>query len=223
MNGTDLFIVFRGTRTPLEWFRNSEVKQTFFLDGFGSTTKGFNKIFTQLWDTINQGISNIASNQISNVFITGHSLGSALATLCAAKVKITFPNLNVKLYTFASPRVGDLNFANKFKSLQILEHFRIANIEDIVTTVPLATSSLEKSPPFFLTPKITEITSWAAEWIVATEVKTTLALITNNEIFKHVGTPVYFTYMPDHEVSIADIHNLKNSYISGFFDYFLPP
>lgn len=169
----DLFIVFRGTRTPLEWFRNSEIKQTTFDSlGRGNTTQGFSRIFTALWSSIEQILSQENINTLDNngnptlnIFITGHSLGGALATLCAAKVKDEYKNPRPILYTFASPRVGDLEFASKFQDLQI-QSFRIANTEDIVSTVPLATSVLAKEQPLFFTPDFVELTFEAAELTV---------------------------------------------------------
>ncbi|GAC1479314.1 MAG: hypothetical protein NVS2B14_20070 [Chamaesiphon sp.] len=137
--------------------------------------------------------------------------------MCAAKIKARYNTVQPTLYTFASPRVGDLNFANKFQAFNI-ESFRIANTEDIVPTVPLATSTLAKEPPIFFTLDLAKLTLEAAELVVATEIKTTLALITNNENFKHVGTPIYFTYQPDENPTIADIHNLEFSYIINFQD-----
>jgi hypothetical protein len=68
------------------------------------------------------------------VFVTGHSLGGALATLAARHIRML--GYDVDLYTFASPRVGDPTFA---KSFQGLNCYRIANSEDVVTVVPPST------------------------------------------------------------------------------------
>lgn len=56
----------------------------------------------------------------ADVYIMGHSMGAAVATICAIDVKFTF-NLTrerVHLYTFGSPRVGNDVFAS-FVSAQI--------------------------------------------------------------------------------------------------------
>jgi predicted lipase len=45
-----------------------------------------------------------------HVFCTGHSLGGALATLCALEMRQRL-GLRVELYTFGSPRVGSPQFA----------------------------------------------------------------------------------------------------------------
>jgi hypothetical protein len=70
------------------------------------------------------------------IFITGHSLGAALATLAAARClrDVALKNCQpLALYTFGSPRVGDKVFGTDLKGMF---HCRIVNDEDIVTTVP---------------------------------------------------------------------------------------
>ncbi len=71
----------------------------------------------------------------SRLFVTGHSLGGALATISTLHIHVTEEIvLKPILYSFASPRVGDKKFADNFKNL---ECYRIANSEDIVPKIPL--------------------------------------------------------------------------------------
>jgi len=72
--------------------------------------------------------------QIKNVVFTGHSLGGALATLCAAAVKTELPELHVSAYTFGSPRVGNKAFAEEFKKVDY--SVRYVNGGDVVTSLP---------------------------------------------------------------------------------------
>jgi hypothetical protein len=70
-----------------------------------------------------------------SIEVTGHSLGSALATLYVAEnsksAKVTTP----LLCTFASPRVGDLEFKTKFDGFGITS-WRIVNELDLVPKLP---------------------------------------------------------------------------------------
>lgn len=72
----------------------------------------------------------------TSLAVTAHSLGAALATLYvldnASSDQIPTPTV----YTFASPRVGDLAFANAFNALG-LTSWRIDNLPDIVPYLPL--------------------------------------------------------------------------------------
>jgi hypothetical protein len=45
------------------------------------------------------------------LYVLGHSMGAALATICAMDVKFKANLTDVRLYTFGSPRVGNDKFA----------------------------------------------------------------------------------------------------------------
>lgn len=67
------------------------------------------------------------------LFITGHSLGGALATLCASRLRAGI------LYTFGSPRVGGRHFAKYMDSdFNDITYYRFVNNADIVPHVPPA-------------------------------------------------------------------------------------
>ena len=60
-----------------------------------------------------------------SVWVTGHSLGGALATLCALDLQ-TDLHINATVYTYGSPRVGNVAFAQYYNSL-VPNTFRIVN------------------------------------------------------------------------------------------------
>lgn len=69
------------------------------------------------------------------LYITGHSLGAALATVATQRMEHT-PRLRQMIaacYTFGSPRVGNSHYDMEFKS----PIYRVVNITDIVTAIPL--------------------------------------------------------------------------------------
>jgi hypothetical protein len=82
------------------------------------------------------------------VLLTGHSLGGALATLCAADLAELFPPsppsslssaaedvVRVRCVTYGSPRAGDAHFAARFAQLQP-RALRLVNGRDVVPSVP---------------------------------------------------------------------------------------
>jgi len=71
------------------------------------------------------------------LYITGHSLGAALATICTQHLEHTprYQNKIAACYTFGSPRVGDEEYDREFKS----PIYRVVNTTDVVTIVPLLT------------------------------------------------------------------------------------
>ena len=68
--------------------------------------------------------------------MTGHSLGSALATLFVMENKEKNKFNITTICTFASPRVGDADFAEQFDALP-LDSWRIVNCLDLVPKLPL--------------------------------------------------------------------------------------
>lgn len=69
------------------------------------------------------------------LYITGHSLGAALATVATQRLEHN-PRIRERIaacYTFGSPRVGNSHYDIEFKS----PIYRVVNTTDVVTIVPL--------------------------------------------------------------------------------------
>ncbi|KAH7439223.1 hypothetical protein KP509_04G051400 [Ceratopteris richardii] len=79
------------------------------------------------------------AENVRRVICVGHSLGGALATLCAHWCRhVAYPNADIWCITIGSPRVGNRRFAKDFKrSVTKGRSYRLVNKADIVTRVPL--------------------------------------------------------------------------------------
>ncbi|KAK9818196.1 hypothetical protein WJX72_008645 [[Myrmecia] bisecta] len=80
------------------------------------------------------------SEQPWHVFCTGHSMGGALATLCAFELAARdypgpVPKPRITMYSYGQPRVGNIPFAEEYDRL-VPDSWRIKNANDIVTQVP---------------------------------------------------------------------------------------
>ena len=53
------------------------------------------------------------------LYIVGHSLGGAVATLCAYDIACLTPHFNPVLVTFGSPPVGNIDFAIDFNKMMV--------------------------------------------------------------------------------------------------------
>ena len=125
-NSEHLVIAFRGTE-PTEF---SDVKADLLAIKRKSKTEGrvhmgFKLELRKLWSDI----SAILKNKKQRIWICGHSLGGAMATLCASRLE----ELEPTLYTYGSPRVG----GSEWRDGCDVEHYRFVNNNDIVTAVPL--------------------------------------------------------------------------------------
>ncbi|QDZ19263.1 putative lipase [Chloropicon primus] len=68
------------------------------------------------------------------IFITGHSLGGALATILAYECAEADLG-KIVVYTYGSPRVGNEAFVSDFHNL-VDSSWRFSNVSDIIPTVP---------------------------------------------------------------------------------------
>jgi triacylglycerol lipase len=108
---------------------------------FGKVHHGFRDAFAKVSAELLSHLRELAAQRPARkVWITGHSLGAALATLAAAACAEE-PGVAVGgLYTFGSPLVGDKTFTNRLRETLSarfqIEYYRFVNNRDIVTTVP---------------------------------------------------------------------------------------
>ena len=131
-----ILIVFSGTFFLDEWATDMNFPLTDatdlrnYIPGVKLHT-GFYNLYQsarkQLWSIIEN-----TCDINTELYITGHSLGGALATISA----YDFARYKPVCYTFASPRTGNNTFANTFNRL-VPNCMRIYNIDDTITNLPL--------------------------------------------------------------------------------------
>ncbi len=202
----EAFIIIRGTRTAYEWYNNTAIKYDKYIsvDGkkWGVTTKGFYSIYIDIRENIKEALQKL-NGQFDRIFVAGHSLGGALATLTIPDlIDLSISASTITVYTFASPRCADRELAEKLNKSGV-KHWRIANTEDIVPTLPGATANIF-SPERSVSPEEVE-----ENFIVKTydDLKAK-----GMKTFEHTGTPIYFTIGTN---SIQDNHNLEIVYMTG--------
>lgn len=131
-NDKAIVVAFRGTTCIDDWMTN---KRIFQVRGFGGTVhRGFFQASKAVWFELNQKIKEFQNNY-QPILVTGHSLGGALATLSAARMHEEGMAI-AALYTFGSPRVGDVSFSKKFNADFEGRAYRFVNDQDIVTRIP---------------------------------------------------------------------------------------
>jgi triacylglycerol lipase len=154
----NLYIIFRGTHDLSEWIKDFHISQNIFsktmknvsyqvglynIDNSPKVHLGFLDIYNEIKEDINKVILSMKPKKI---VIGGHSLGAGISVLCG----VDLSQLNVVVYNFGCPRVGDNNFVEFVKN-QNLVIYRHVNSSDSVTTVPAAVSPnySEYDKPYF--------------------------------------------------------------------------
>lgn len=167
---TIMVVALRGTRTWEEWYTDADGIPTPFastgpLDsGLGSVHAGFYGLYTvgtngtvvsvplnQTWQSRAQGslayqIGQYISplNNSLPIYVTGHSLGGAVATLCALDIAYNFSSnfSQLFMYSLASPRVAaglspvptlnnQVGFISRYQ-FYVPNSYRIVHAADII-------------------------------------------------------------------------------------------
>ena len=137
LNNNNITIVFRGTDTVTDWMYNCDFAKRHIELSDIEIHKGFFDQLMSVYDELINNI-NIIINRIPNIniYITGHSAGGAHATILAYLLEKIYKNKIIKLITFGSPKVGNLEWYNIFDSIENIIYYRITNEGDIVTQIP---------------------------------------------------------------------------------------
>ena len=135
-----LVLAFRGTEKKVsDWLTDARCKPA--VQGETRVHAGFLEAFTAKKDaagrTAREAVEDILARPDTRdgagrplpLFITGHSLGGALALLAT---RLVAPDVNGACYTFGAPRVGNYEYFRYIKT----PVYRVVNSADVVPRVP---------------------------------------------------------------------------------------
>ena len=137
----DSILVFRGTQRTAEWIGNIyAVQQDYINPNTGKSIGRMHNGFRRIADSI---INPLAVDAVKAInpdkpcYVSGHSLGAALATVLALDIALAVPALqpNLQVYVYASPRVGNPEFARNYAKI-LPNSFRVTNLADPIPTMP---------------------------------------------------------------------------------------
>ena len=130
------FILFRGTQYLADWLTNVNVSVSRSASG-QPVHDGFNLTFKTMEPKLKEFMGSLMKNKITQIHCIGHSLGGALATICADWIRSSY-KIKPYLYTFGSPRVGLMGFADCCtKGLGADRIYRAYHKTDIVPCIPI--------------------------------------------------------------------------------------
>jgi hypothetical protein len=147
-------IVFSGTHYKEQWRNNMRMSQSpinFVDESLHNVVlskrcrpdvkaslvhSGFYDDYVSIRNCIHNWLSKDGAS-FRRLIITGRSLGGAISSLCAYDLSY-IKHLSIVHYTFASPRIGNSDFANRFNS-RVPYSIRVCNTSDYVCDLPLTT------------------------------------------------------------------------------------
>lgn len=138
----NVFILFRGTQYLADWLTN--LNATVSRSSCGELVHdGFNQTFRSMKPELAAFLDAVPATRKKDIHVIGHSLGGAIATICAdwMSARGTKPYL----YTYGSPRVGLQGFSERCThDLNAGKMFRVYHRTDVVPMIP--------TWPFYHTP-----------------------------------------------------------------------
>ena len=134
--GPDLIVVaFRGTENLLDWWTNMNVAWV-VLQGGVKVHTGFFQAYHPIRDALFAKIEQLLKAKPRPVYVTGHSLGGALAVMATAELanhsEAEVRDSIAACYTFGCPKAGDRSFDQYVR----VPLYRVTNGVDLVPAVP---------------------------------------------------------------------------------------
>lgn len=140
-NKDHVVLAFRGTDDVKDWISNLTISVV-KVPGGGKVHQGFAELLDSIWDPVMKKLEKRWAGQ-QTFWITGHSLGGALATLATKRLPQGWKPFAT--HTFGQPRVGEQKFAGNYR----FNHFRFVNNDDLVPTLPPRIVPVAFPPAFY--------------------------------------------------------------------------
>lgn len=116
--GSTIVIVFKGTSDDADGIADANFLPTKFKvsNDEGTTVEfsahlGFVKYYEALQKLVLDAVEELSSvihqngQEVEELLVAGHSLGGAMANLCALDLALKYPEVTMNLFTFGAPRV----------------------------------------------------------------------------------------------------------------------
>ncbi|MDH5402001.1 MAG: lipase family protein [Candidatus Heimdallarchaeota archaeon] len=97
--------------------------------------QGFFNAYSSVKSNIQSKIQSLLKDEPLEVYITGHSLGAALANITALDLVLDKIVKNPKLYTFGCPKVGNRKYT-KIISKTLKNMYNVIDVNDIIPRTP---------------------------------------------------------------------------------------
>jgi pimeloyl-ACP methyl ester carboxylesterase len=151
-NESVLVVAFRGSQSPTsldglkDWLLTNannylilpegQIGTDFAAAGVGARFhRGFLQALNDIWEPLLAAASKLVEASDRPVWVTGHSLGGALALMAAWRLQRNFIKVH-EVVTFGAPMVGNATAARAFEQEFAGRIFRYVNLEDPVPLLP---------------------------------------------------------------------------------------
>jgi triacylglycerol lipase len=151
-NDTSIVIAFRGSEAPTtldglkDWLLTNANNYLILPEGRAGTDfaaagvgarfhKGFLEALAMVWEPMLTAVNNAIKTKERPVWVTGHSLGGALALMAAWRLQRSFISIQ-EIVTFGAPMIGNDAAAKAFEQEFSGKIYRFVDLEDVVPHLP---------------------------------------------------------------------------------------
>ena len=131
----NIVVAFRGTVNVVNMLQNIQLELVSYADCKGCTVhKGFFETYRSAKDQVLAFVNSFRqAHTTAKIYVTGYSLGGAQAVYCAADLYKA--GIQANLMTLATPRPGNLNFANYINKIVTGLNYRIIYRSDKIPII----------------------------------------------------------------------------------------
>jgi len=134
-------LAFRTTVTAMDWLHDLDFRTTRFV-GSAFVHRGFFRKYRSLRA---QMLEIVAQRKPTQLLLTGHSMGGAIACLAALDLHYQFEDIELHVVTFGSPRVGNRAFQDQLASACTSIH-QLRDPRDLVPFYPFSLFGFTHGP-----------------------------------------------------------------------------
>ncbi len=131
--GNHLAICFRGTSSGKDVLVDTRFLKARAYGGRGRVHRGFDNALGRVWEELRAAVDELGPDR--KLFVSGHSLGAALAQLAAHRFALDGFTV-AGVYAYGSPRVGNPEFRDAYNEMLEPATFVHINNKDIVARIP---------------------------------------------------------------------------------------
>ena len=167
-NADGVIVAFRGTLPPswqswpsmLDWLQDLMCEPESRPDLPGKVHTGFYDATSATIADVAAKVKGLNPDGTKQVYVTGHSLGGAMAAISAWLLQATYGIKIAQVMTFAAPKPGDGAFQAAYQKV-FTNHVRYENYDDVVPLLPPADDFIKLAAAI---PVLGELFKQAENW-----------------------------------------------------------
>jgi hypothetical protein len=133
-NSRDYVLAFEGSQDNRDLLIDLQIAQLVPYKHYpdAKVHSGFWKSYLAIADEVHKLL---LTHNVEHLFVTGHSLGGALATIASLDIVEELGIKNVSMVSLGAPRVGNAGYADLY-SIMINDYYRLTHASDTVVHLP---------------------------------------------------------------------------------------